>query len=107
MDETQPNLSFLYILNRKNGLIICSTKEIEEYEMPVPKENIMKRIDSHKGATFEMKDDPSELQFRALEQAQLSPRASSSSKPSPLAPVRSRGSSLGRSIPLAQELEMD
>ena len=99
-------------------------EDIEEYEKPVPKEKIMKRIDSHKGLkSYQlaerlhsrwstgagpriscMRDYPSELQFRVLEQAQLSPRASSSSKPSPFAPVRSRGTSLGRS-PFSQELE--
>ncbi|ESQ44237.1 hypothetical protein EUTSA_v10005868mg [Eutrema salsugineum] len=100
-------------------------EDIEEYEKPVPKEKIMKRIDSHKGIkSYQlaerlhsrwstgagpriscMRDYPSELQFRVLEHAQLSPRASSSSSnPSPFAPVRSRGTSLGRS-PLAQELE--
>lgn len=100
-------------------------EDIEEYEKPVLKEKIMKRIDSHKGIkSYQlaerlhsrwstgagpriscMRDYPSELQFRVLEQAQLSPRASSSSNLSPFAPVRSRGTSLGRS-PLAQELEM-
>ncbi|KAG2325533.1 hypothetical protein Bca4012_040053 [Brassica carinata] len=99
-------------------------EDIEEYEKPVPKEKIMKRIDSHKGIkSYQlaerlhsrwstgagpriscMRDYPSELQFRVLEQAQLSPRASSSSNPSPFAPVRSRGTSLGRS-PFSQELE--
>ncbi|CAH2063679.1 unnamed protein product, partial [Thlaspi arvense] len=99
-------------------------EDIEEYEKPVPKEKIMKRIDSHKGIkSYQlaerlhsrwstgagpriscMRDYPSELQFRVLEQAHLSPRASDSN-PSPFAPVRSRGTSLGRS-PLAQELEM-
>ncbi|CAH8301044.1 unnamed protein product [Eruca vesicaria subsp. sativa] len=98
-------------------------EDIEEYEQPVPKEKIMKRIDSHKGIkSYQlaerlhsrwstgagpriscMRDYPSELQFRVLEQAQLSPRASSSN-PSPFAPVRSRGTSLGRS-PFSQELE--
>ncbi|KAF2553642.1 hypothetical protein F2Q68_00036642 [Brassica cretica] len=47
---------------------------------------------------------PPELQFRVLEQAQLSPRASSFSNPSPFSLVRSLGTSLGRS-PLVQELE--
>ncbi|KAG2238539.1 hypothetical protein Bca52824_092204 [Brassica carinata] len=28
---------------------ICSNEHIEEYENPVPKEKIVKRIDSHKG----------------------------------------------------------
>ncbi|KAG7561323.1 hypothetical protein ISN45_Aa05g027540 [Arabidopsis thaliana x Arabidopsis arenosa] len=100
-------------------------EDIEEYEKPVLKEKIMKRIDSHKGIkSYQlaerlhsrwstgagpriscMRDYPSELQFRVLEQAQLSPRASSnSSKISPFAPVRTRGTSLGRS-PLAEELE--
>ncbi|VVB06172.1 unnamed protein product [Arabis nemorensis] len=100
-------------------------EDIEEYEKPVLKEKIMKRIDSHKGIkSYQlaqrlhsrwstgagpriscMRDYPSELQFRVLEQAQLSPRASSSSNLSPFAPVRTRGTSLGRS-PLAEELEM-
>lgn len=100
-------------------------EDIEEYEKPVLKEKIMKRIDSHKGIkSYQlaerlhsrwstgagpriscMRDYPSELQFRVLEQAHLSPRAStSSSNPSPFAPVRSRGTSLGKS-PLAEELE--
>ncbi|CAF2012455.1 hypothetical protein Bca4012_079114 [Brassica carinata] len=47
---------------------------------------------------------PPELQFRVLEEAQLSPRASSFSNPSPFSLVRSLGTSLGRS-PLVQELE--
>lgn len=75
----------------------------------------MKRIDSHKGTkSYQlaerlhsrwstgagpsiscMRDYPSELQFRVLEQAQPSPRASSFSNPSPFAPVRSRGTTLG------------
>uniref|UniRef100_M4CT54 Eukaryotic translation initiation factor 3 subunit C n=1 Tax=Brassica campestris TaxID=3711 RepID=M4CT54_BRACM len=66
----------------------------------------MKRIDSHKGTkSYQlaerlhsrwstgagpsiscMRDYPSELQFRVLEQAQPSPRASSFSNPSPFAP---------------------
>ncbi|XP_038701546.1 IQ domain-containing protein IQM6-like [Tripterygium wilfordii] len=69
--------------------------EDEEDEKPVPKEKIMKRIDSHKtmnsyqlaqhlsskwssGAGPRigcMRDYPSELQFRVLEQANLSPRS--------------------------------
>ncbi|KAL1201595.1 IQ domain-containing protein IQM6 [Cardamine amara subsp. amara] len=100
-------------------------EDIEEYEKPVLKEKMMKRIDSHKGIkSYQlaerlhsrwstgagpriscMRDYPSELQFRVLEQAQLSPRASRSSKNiSPFSPVRTRGTSLGRS-PLADELE--
>lgn len=67
----------------------------EEDEKPVPKEKIIKRIDSHKGMNSYqlaqqlsskwstgagpriscMRDYPSELQFRVLEQANLSPRA--------------------------------
>lgn len=66
----------------------------EEDEKPVPKEKIMKRIDSHKGMkSYQlaqqlsskwstgagpriscMRDYPSELQFRVLEQANLSPK---------------------------------
>ncbi|XVE61327.1 hypothetical protein DITRI_Ditri06bG0030700 [Diplodiscus trichospermus] len=69
----------------------------EEYETPIPKEKIIKRIDSHKGLkSYQlaqqlsskwstgagpriscMRDYPSELQFRVLEQANLSPRARS------------------------------
>ncbi|XVF55946.1 hypothetical protein PTKIN_Ptkin06aG0076400 [Pterospermum kingtungense] len=71
--------------------------EDEEDEKPVPKEKIMKRIDSHKGLkSYQlaqqlsskwstgagpriscMRDYPSELQFRVLEQANLSPKARS------------------------------
>ncbi|XWS43294.1 hypothetical protein CRYUN_Cryun16bG0090500 [Craigia yunnanensis] len=67
----------------------------EEDDKPIPKEKIMKRIDSHKGLkSYQlaqqlsskwstgagpriscMRDYPSELQFRVLEQANLSPRA--------------------------------
>lgn len=67
----------------------------EDDEQPIPEEKIMKRIDSHKGmksyqlakqlssrwATGAgprigcMRDYPSELQFRVLEQAHLSPRS--------------------------------
>lgn len=69
----------------------------EEDEKPIPKEKIMKRIDSHKGLkSYQlaqqlsskwstgagpriscMRDYPSELQFRVLEQANLSPRPKS------------------------------
>ncbi|KAK6289573.1 hypothetical protein QQP08_015266 [Theobroma cacao] len=71
----------------------------EEDEKPIPKEKIMKRIDSHKGMkSYQlaqqlsskwstgagpriscMRDYPSELQVRVLEQANLSPRARSAS----------------------------
>ncbi|XVF07449.1 hypothetical protein REPUB_Repub06bG0139600 [Reevesia pubescens] len=71
----------------------------EDDNKPVPKEKIMKRIDSHKGLkSYQlaqqlsskwstgagpriscMRDYPSELQFRVLEQANLSPRARSAS----------------------------
>ncbi|XP_022744337.1 IQ domain-containing protein IQM6-like [Durio zibethinus] len=71
----------------------------EEDKKPIPKEKIMKRIDSHKGMkSYQlaqqlsskwstgagpriscMRDYPSELQFRVLEQANLSPRARSAS----------------------------
>ncbi|XP_010504803.1 PREDICTED: IQ domain-containing protein IQM6-like [Camelina sativa] len=100
-------------------------EDIEEYEKPVLKEKIMKRIDSHKGIkSYQlaerlhsrwstgagpriscMRDYPSELQFRVLEQAHLSPRASRFANPSPFAPVRSRGTSLGKSPLAAEELE--
>ncbi|KAJ6743122.1 IQ DOMAIN-CONTAINING PROTEIN IQM6 [Salix viminalis] len=76
--------------------------EEEEDEEPVPKEKILKRIDSHKGMkSYQlaehlsskwttgagprigcMRDYPSELQFRVLEHANLSPR-SRSDNPSP------------------------
>ncbi|XP_038690718.1 IQ domain-containing protein IQM6-like [Tripterygium wilfordii] len=101
--------------------------EEEEYEKPIPKEKIMKRIDSHKvmnsyqlaqhlsskwttGAGPRigcMRDYPSELQFRVLEQANLSPRSRSNNasphttnrlSPSPL----SKETSTGRS-PLAAD----
>lgn len=69
----------------------------EEDELPIPKEKIMQRIDSHKGMkSYElarqlssrwatgvgprigcMRDYPSELQFQVLEQAKLSPRSRS------------------------------
>ncbi|XVE75794.1 hypothetical protein DITRI_Ditri12bG0121000 [Diplodiscus trichospermus] len=71
----------------------------EEDEKPIPKEKIMKRIDSHKGMkSYQlaqqlsskwstgagpriscMRDYPSELQFQVLEQANLSPRQRSAS----------------------------
>ncbi|CAK7342201.1 unnamed protein product [Dovyalis caffra] len=71
--------------------------EEEEDEEPVPKEKILKRIDSHKGMNSYqlaeqlssrwttgagprigcMRDYPSELQFRVLEHANLSPRTRS------------------------------
>nr|XP_024922237.2 IQ domain-containing protein IQM6 isoform X1 [Ziziphus jujuba var. spinosa] len=67
----------------------------EDNEKPIPKEKIMQRIDSHKGMkSYQlaqqltsrwttgagprigcMRDYPSELQFRVLEQANLSPRS--------------------------------
>ncbi|XP_011047105.1 PREDICTED: uncharacterized protein LOC105141558 [Populus euphratica] len=76
--------------------------EEEEDEEPIPKEKILKRIDSHKGMkSYQlaehlsskwttgagprigcMRDYPSELQFRVLEQANLSPRTRSDN-PSP------------------------
>ncbi|XVE96200.1 hypothetical protein REPUB_Repub02eG0201100 [Reevesia pubescens] len=69
----------------------------EEDEKPIPKEKIMRRIDSHKGVkSYQlaqrlsskwstgagpriscMRDYPTELQFRVLEQANLSPRGRS------------------------------
>ncbi|XP_041026839.1 IQ domain-containing protein IQM6-like isoform X2 [Juglans microcarpa x Juglans regia] len=69
----------------------------EEDELPIPKEKIMQRIDSHKGMrSYQlarqlssrwatgvgpriscMRDYPSELQFQVLEQANLSPRSGS------------------------------
>lgn len=69
--------------------------EEEEYEEPVPKEKIIQRINSHKGmksyqfaqqltCTWTtgagprigcMRDYPSELQFRVLEEVSLSPRS--------------------------------
>ncbi|KAF5473402.1 hypothetical protein F2P56_010014 [Juglans regia] len=69
----------------------------EEDELPIPKEKIMQRIDSHKGMrSYQlarqlssrwatgvgpriscMRDYPSELQFQVLEQANLSPRSKS------------------------------
>lgn len=75
--------------------------EDSENEEPVPKEKIMKRIDSHKGMkSYQlaqqlsskwttgagprigcMRDYPSELQVRVLEQAHLSPRTSPHSSP--------------------------
>ncbi|KAL8136271.1 IQ domain-containing protein IQM6 [Apium graveolens] len=71
-------------------------EEVEEYEEPVPREKIMERIASHKGMmSYQfaqqvscrwttgagprigcMRDYPSELQFRVLEDVSLSPRAS-------------------------------
>lgn len=82
--------------------------EEEEEEEPVPKEKIVKRIDSHKemksyqlaqqlsskwttGAGPRigcMRDYPPELQFRVLEQANLSPRPQSANS-SPRFPSRS------------------
>ncbi|KAG9148299.1 hypothetical protein Leryth_012254 [Lithospermum erythrorhizon] len=116
----------------------------EEYEKPVPKEKILKRINSHKGMkSYQLarqlsckwttgagprigcvRDYPSELQVRALEEVNLSPRSrtpsthfsptsrSTSSTPrmaSRLSPRIStnlcRGISVGKS-PLAFEHEM-
>lgn len=82
----------------------------EEDEKPIPNEKIMKRIDSHKGMkSYQLaqqlsskwstgagprisciRDYPSELQFRVLEQANLSPRTKSASE----SPRTSRFSSL-------------
>ncbi|GLT62070.1 hypothetical protein SLA2020_347350 [Shorea laevis] len=79
----------------------------EEDEKPVPKEKIVKRIDSHKGMkSYQlaqrlsskwstgagpriscMRDYPSELQLRVLEQANLSPRERTSC-PSPQTTTR-------------------
>ncbi|PQM40862.1 IQ domain-containing protein IQM6 [Prunus yedoensis var. nudiflora] len=91
--------------------------EFEEDEKPVPKEKIMQRIDSHKGMkSYQlaqqltsrwttgagprigcMRDYPSELQFRVLEQANLSPRRIGRSPrpllPSPLCTERTAGKS--------------
>lgn len=91
--------------------------EFEEDEKPVPKEKIMQRIDSHKGMkSYQlaqqltsrwttgagprigcMRDYPSELQFRVLEQANLSPRRTGRSPrpllPSPLSTERIAGKS--------------
>lgn len=70
--------------------------EEEEYEEPVPKDKIIQRINSHKGMNSYqfaqqqtckwstgagprigcMRDYPSELQFRVLEEVSLSPRSS-------------------------------
>ncbi|KAB5552890.1 hypothetical protein DKX38_010201 [Salix brachista] len=82
--------------------LFAEDDEEEEDEEPVPKEKILKRIDSHKGMkSYQlaehlsskwttgagprigcMRDYPSELQFRVLEHANLSPR-SRSDNPSP------------------------
>ncbi|XWS56129.1 hypothetical protein CRYUN_Cryun09bG0059900 [Craigia yunnanensis] len=92
----------------------------KEDEKPIPKDKIMKRIDSHKGMkSYQlaqqlsskwstgagpriscMRDYPSELQFRVLEQANLSPRpriASESPWTSRFNPVVSTPTSLGLS----------
>ncbi|XVF76002.1 hypothetical protein PTKIN_Ptkin13bG0232700 [Pterospermum kingtungense] len=92
----------------------------EEDEKPIPKEKIMKRIDSHKGMkSYQlaqqlsskwstgagpriscMRDYPSELQFRVLEQANLSPRqksASESPRPSRFSSAILTPTSLGSS----------
>lgn len=78
-------------------LNLFDEEEEEVHEQPIPKEKIMQRIGSHKGrksyqlakqlssrwATGAgprigcMRDYPSELQFRVLEQANLSPRSRS------------------------------
>ncbi|KAF3442804.1 hypothetical protein FNV43_RR16721 [Rhamnella rubrinervis] len=75
----------------------------EDNEKPIPKEKIMQRIDSHKGLkSYQlaqqlssrwttgagprigcMRDYPSELQFRVLEQANLSPRSKGARYSSP------------------------
>lgn len=107
--------------------------EEEEYEKPVPKEKILKRINSHKGMkSYQLarqlsckwttgagprigcvRDYPSELQARALEEVHLSPRSRSRSstprKSSRLSPSvstdLSRVTSFGKS-PLSTEHEM-
>ncbi|KAM2568365.1 hypothetical protein TB2_008609 [Malus domestica] len=92
--------------------------QFEEDEKPVPKETIMQRIDSHKGMkSYQlaqhltsrwttgagprigcMRDYPSELQFRVLEQANLSPRRIGRSPrlliPSPLSKEETSAKSL-------------
>lgn len=85
-----------FMVSKKN----LFDEDAEENEKPVPKEKIMQRIDSHKGLkSYQlaqqlsskwstgagprigcMRDYPSELQARILELANLSPRASSSSR---------------------------
>ncbi|GAA0147182.1 hypothetical protein LIER_36468 [Lithospermum erythrorhizon] len=105
----------------------------DEYEKPVPREKILKRINSHKGMkSYQLarqlscrwttgagprigcvRDYPSELQVRALEEVHLSPRSRSTSstprKSSRLSPIVStnlcRGASVGKS-PLASEHEI-
>uniref|UniRef100_A0A5B7B8Y1 Putative Calmodulin-binding family protein n=1 Tax=Davidia involucrata TaxID=16924 RepID=A0A5B7B8Y1_DAVIN len=86
-------------------------QEEEEYEEPIPKEKIIQRINSHKGMkSYQLaqqlscrwttgagprigcvRDYPSQLQFRALEEVNLSPRSALSSpgrhaRPSPKIP---------------------
>ncbi|KAH9737731.1 IQ domain-containing protein IQM6 [Citrus sinensis] len=85
-----------FMVSKKN----LFDEDAEENEKPVPKEKIMQRIDSHKGLkSYQlaqqlsskwstgagprigcMRDYPSELQAQILELANLSPRASSSSR---------------------------
>ncbi|KAK7345189.1 hypothetical protein VNO77_15748 [Canavalia gladiata] len=92
----------------------------EKDENPIPKEKIMKRIDSHKGRkSYQlanqlstkwttgagprigcMRDYPSELQFFILEQQNLSPRARTT-VPSPWIPPLSRFSPRACSTPSA------
>ncbi|KAJ6361986.1 hypothetical protein OIU78_002401 [Salix suchowensis] len=89
-----------FMITKRN--LFAEDDEEEEDEEPVPKEKILKRIDSHKGMkSYQlaehlsskwttgagprigcMRDYPSELQFRVLEHANLSPR-SRSDNPSP------------------------
>ena len=91
----------------------------EEDQNPIPKEKIIKRIDSHKGMkSYQlayhlasrwttgagprigcMRDYPTELQFRVLEHANLSPRSRNT-----LAASHQRKPSLSRFSPLTSPL---
>ncbi|KAK2647368.1 hypothetical protein Ddye_014857 [Dipteronia dyeriana] len=115
-----------FMVTKKN---LFDEDDFEEEESPISKDKIMERIDSHKGMkSYQlaqqlsskwstgagprigcMRDYPSELRFRVLEHANLSPRARSDSPRSrsmfSLTPTsfRREAGGLARKSPLAPE----
>ncbi|TXG58041.1 hypothetical protein EZV62_015870 [Acer yangbiense] len=116
-----------FMVTKKN---LFDEDDYEEEESPISKDKIMERIDSHKGMkSYQlaqqlsskwstgagprigcMRDYPSELRFRVLEHANLSPRARSDSprsrsmfsSPTPTS-LRREAGGLARKSPLATE----
>ncbi|KAI9154000.1 hypothetical protein LWI28_019579 [Acer negundo] len=116
-----------FMVTKKN---LFDEDDFEEEESPISKDKIMERIDSHKGMkSYQlaqqlsskwstgagprigcMRDYPSELRFRVLEHANLSPRARSASprsrsmfsSPTPTS-LRREAGGLARKSPLATE----